>query len=238
MRSKYCIIAIICIISLSCSDKADDLMAPVLTQTPADPGEYAVTLTSDNIPADGASFAEVVVKAGPTITSKYSEANVDVAPIGKLSTGASTAKVKLDANGEARIFLSSSTIGKSKVTVSVGNLSKSTSVGFVNAGPDNMIVEADLSTMRPVFESKAIVKAKLIRSTGTVSVNQLVQFYDSTGAGKSVGVFLNSTSSNAQGECSAEYRLVDTSFRGPVFLIGQVLGNGTNVGGKTRIQIQ
>lgn len=238
MEKKYIVLSFCLLPFLSCSDKADKLLPPVLTPVPVNPSEYSVTVVTDNIPADGATYAEAVVKAGPSVLAKYNEATVDVTPIGKLSTGTTSSKIKLDVNGEAHVFVSSSAIGKANVNIAVGNLSKSASVTFVVAGPDNMLVETDVASIRPIFDTKVVVKARLTRQTGTVSLNQVVQFYDSATGGRSVGVFLNGTSSNAQGECTTEYRLTDTSYHGPVYLLGNIQANNKNVNGKTRILIQ
>ncbi len=58
----------------------------------------------------------------------------------------------------------------------------------------------------------------LVRTKGTPTSGQFVQFYDSTTTGAHPGIFLNASLSNAAGIANALYKITDTSYRGAVFV--------------------
>jgi len=237
MKQLIIVIALACLI-FSCSDKADDLVVPNLATEPVNPSELSFTLLNDNVAADGVSTAELLVKAGPSILSKYRDVTVEVSSIGKLPNGSNSMKLMLDINGEVHVYISAGAVGKSLITATVGNSTKTATATFVAAGPDEVIMETHAAIMPPRFDAKLNVKARLVRTPGLPSPNQSLSFYDSTTTGTSVGVFLNSTTSNAQGEITTEYWLTDTSYRGPLYLKGFMMFNGKRIHGSTRVAVQ
>lgn len=222
----------------SCSDKADYLVSPNLASEPINTSDLSFTVLNDNIAADGISAAELLVTAGPSILSKYHDVNVKVSSIGKLPNGSDSMKLQLDIIGEAHVYVSAGAIGKSLITATVGNYTKNATVIFVAAGPDYVHIETDAAIMAPRFDAKLNVKARLIRTPGLPSPDQSLNFYDSTTTGTSVGVFLNSATSNVQGEITTEYRLTDTSYHGPLYLKGFLMFNGKRIQGSTRVMVQ
>lgn len=129
MKAYYILIAIILL--YSCSDKVEDLKDPNLKVETLAPGDVQLTVTGDNIPADGKTFSEIKMKVNRAAETDSKEVTFDISPVGKFSNGATSIKLTLDANGEARVFASSSTDGVAYVKATVGEVSQTVVVKFL-----------------------------------------------------------------------------------------------------------
>lgn len=229
-------IVMVCAFS-SCSEKADDLVTPSL-QNPIDASELNLSVVKNNAAADGSDYVELLFKAGPSVSKKFNEVTFSISPAGKFLNGATSQKVTLDVNGESRVFAVSTLPGVSTVTATVGGESKSAAVNFQTSWPQFIQIESDSSFLAPAAGIKTFVRAKLLRNPGIVTPGLTVRFYDSTAAGASVGIFLNTVPSNANGIASTEYYIQNLNFHGPVYIKGYVDTPGGRVAGVNSIVIR
>lgn len=324
------------LLTFACSNDPGQLMAPDLTNVPLDGAAVSLTAVNDSIPADGKTYAEIVVKAVDSVVKKYRQVSLEISAPGKFNNGLTQIQSPFDGKGEVHVFVLASdaaitnvkasiekvtktivlkfykvqtdtlkvylvkdsiaadsysyaelvavtrkadipsgsrqltfTSDKGtfsngspnyvvqaaandttrallkhnraevvRVNVTIDNYSREQYIHFVTSWPRQMFIEPGTNVLGPLFTSKAIIKALLIRMPGSVSPGLTVKFYDSTTNNKHIGAFFNTSVTNDQGECSTEYWLQDTSYTGLVYIKGEIQTDTGKVIGINRIVIQ
>ena len=166
-----------------------------------------LTLSSKEIPADGASSIQVQADLNPgvrTHTVKFETTSGSFSPE---TTTRVLADVATDSNGVARTLLyAPRVIGTALVTVTGGTFSAGDTVTFVRAFPDSLALRASPLTI-PKSETQVVtVTAALSRALGRVTENTLVTFSaESDVTRQSFGRFQNVRRSNADQEAAAEF---------------------------------
>lgn len=158
---------------------------------------------------------------------------------GHFSNGLDSQSVKPASDGTATAYLRHDHAENVEVSATVsGVFTSRITVPFTIALPGEINVGISANTFPPRLTSEAIVTATLTRSQGTPSVGQSLSFTDSTAGATHPGVFLNTTLSNASGIATARYRLLDTLYRGAVYLSVSVDTGNKQVRGKNIIIVQ
>jgi hypothetical protein len=222
---------------ISCSKEPDTLKQPNII--PFNSKGISMSLIKDSIIADGVSNAEFFLKMDSNTTKYYNEVVFSVQPIGLFSNASDTQSTTFDANGEAKVFINSSAKGLAIVKADIINLCTiNKEIHFTTSFPDQILIQPAVSEIPSSLTSNATITAKLVRVNGSVSKGVLVNFYDSTATNKSIGVFINSTTSNNSGECTTTYSIQDTSYHGLVYIKGSVNVNKIRIIGFSKILIQ
>jgi hypothetical protein len=226
--------------TISSCREVDDLLPPNLTQPVVQETDIIMSVVKDNVPADGVNYNEILVKIDNTLKNNFNEVIFEISPNGKFSNGAVAQKVPIDVNGEARVYAESTSVGTSIVRATVGTYTRQIGTIFEKAWPDQIIVESDSVFLPALPGMNTAVRAKLSRSTGVISPGITVLFTDSTGVNSkpSVGVFLNTTVSDASGFSTTRYWLQDTTYHGEVYLIAIVQAQDGEKRGRTRVRIR
>ncbi len=191
----------------------------------------------ENVPADNSTYAKIsainVSKHEQVTTINFT------ADFGTFSNNDAGFEVHVSSHDTANVFLKSKTAGLVRVTASIGgSVASETMVRFLPSLPDQLIIEPDSSSLRPLYGSKSKIKAKLTKYVGTVSEGQVLLFSDSSSTGASVGSFLNTTLSDSNGMAFAEYWVQDTSYHGFVYIKGKIITNEGFVSGMGKIYIK
>jgi hypothetical protein len=197
-----------------------------------------LVLGSNNVPADNASYAEIVAiskhldPANRTITFSSDK--------GVFSNGNNTYSITAGANDTTRAYLKHNSPDIARVTAVVsGSYSKEVFVSFSTAFPQHALLETDSSVLTPTLTAATNVTVQLMRSPGIVSNGQVVHFYDSAAVSPpllSLGSFFNVTVSDNTGKATAQYRMQTTGYTGLLYIkcyvetpAGRVYGQNTIV---------
>jgi hypothetical protein len=239
MRSIIYTIAFISFFFTACKKTGDLNLVDLSPAAIVTPG-ISLTVTKDNAAADGVQYNEYLFKLTDPAKYNYTEVSFDISPVGKLGNGATTQKIPLDINGEARVFANSTTAGTVSLRATLGTYSKQISSQFQIAWPDQILVEPDSVFLAAAAGTKTNVRIRLLRSSGSVSNGLFVQLSDSTvvASPASVGIFLNTTSSNAAGIATTEYWLQNTGYHDYVYLKANIVAPAGIIRGLNRIRIR
>jgi hypothetical protein len=222
----------------SCTHPPGELVAPQIDNS-IQAKDISVSLTADNIPADNYSTAEISIQIINTSLIQPGTTVTFSADKGSFANGNTTYTIAAGTDGMSKAYLKYNQAGIVNVTASVNNsFTKTFPVTFVPAPPDLITLEPDIATLTSPPSAKANLTATLSRTLGTPTQNQALTFYDSTATGKSVGIFLNSTLSNASSQATSEYVLQDTTFIGYVYIKAYVTFGGKKITGTTRLLIK
>ncbi|MBK6546969.1 MAG: hypothetical protein IPG12_17105, partial [Saprospiraceae bacterium] len=145
-------------------------------------------ISQDSVPADNYSYAEItaVTKNRPFANNQI----VFVSDKGAFSNGSNTYAVQASFHDTTRAYIKYNSAELVRIRATIYNTySKEIYTTFIPAFPSQIFVNSDVSVLLPSYTSKAIITAKLTRAIGSVSEGQIVNFYDSTSAGGSVGIF-------------------------------------------------
>ena len=186
----------------------------------------------DSVAADNYSYDEVVAKTKTPgeIQGRQVSFTIDK---GSFANGSQQYTVTFGIDSTVSIFVKHNRSEFVRLTATVNNsYSKQLNLFFSIAYPDHVSVDPDSLLMTRIPGNHTAVIARLMRSVGTASEGQTVNFYDSTDTGGSVGSFTNTTPSNNLGTASANYYIQDTSYKGYVYIkayvqtpAGRVLGS-------------
>jgi hypothetical protein len=139
--------------------------------------------------------------------------------------------VAIDADGSntARATITSLTIGQTRITATVDNVTAETSAQFTTAYPDRVFVAPDKSTLanNSASNSTTIVKVTLLRNIGTVSSPLAVTYTAITNTGAPIGSFSGVSLATA-GVSTATFNLGTTTYVGPVTITATVEGGATS----------
>ena len=217
----------------SCSKEPSALTTP----TPVEKF-LKLTVSKDNAPADNYTYAEIMAVTGRKPSAgDFLEFQTDK---GVFANNSNIYKVNIAATDTTRAYVKYNKADVAHVTARLANQdSKEVQITFVPAYPSQILIYPDSSTLRPLFTSKSMVTAKLLRTAGVVSEGQFLQYTDSAATdGRSIGIFLNGTYSGPQGTASVEYHLQDTSYHGFVYIIGSIVSGTNTITGRNRIFIK
>lgn len=202
------------------------------------------TLTIDtvtgNVPADDYSYAHIRVRANDTNLLKTMKTITFKTDKGKFANGDMTYTTNISLDGSANAYLKHNVAERAIVTATVGSTyTKELSVNFTPALPHHVFIDLTQSTIDRLPGATAPLSARLTRDKGKPSEGQTVFFSDSTAAGNSAGIFLQTTASGKDGIATTTYSLQDTTYKGYIYLIGKIAtGNGDTVRGTNRILVQ
>lgn len=232
---KYILIFLtICLLNPACSKEPGELNTPQQVDNP-----LTLLITKNNIPADNYSYVEIsaIVKKRPATNDLI----VFTADKGLFANNSNTYSVNVSANDTTKAYIKYNKAELVRITATIfGNDTKEVYAKFLPAYPSQILINPDVTTLPPLFTSKSVVTAKLVRPAGMPSEGLLINFYDSAAVSgfRSVGTFLNNTYSNSGGSATVEYWLQDTSFHGFVYIKGYLNSDTGKVIGVNRIFIQ
>jgi hypothetical protein len=216
--------------------------APVATpvaKVQINPADAGVSMTTDNMPADGSTVNTAQFKGGPSVDSFYSMVTFSIAPNGRFSNDSTQITVPLDIDGHATVNVTSRMPGVSIVSATVGGVTVQTPTTFTIAWPQEVVIAADSTFLTPLPGLWTAVTATLLRNPGRVSAGVFVRFYDSTTVDSVIGVFDGPVVTDTSGILIRQYFITDTSYHGTVFINGAVgISPGDTVEGSTRLQIR
>ena len=224
---------------LACSPKPDALVAPTI-DTSITSADVTTTVTTNNVPADSYTPAEVTVQIKNTALILPGTTITFTCDKGTFTNGSTTYSQPAGNDGLTSAFLVDSRAEQSDVTVSIGNYyAKSIAVQFVVAPPDQITLQSDSAVYSSPFTARPALKATLIRINGKPSIGQILTFKDSTAnGGLSVGSFLNIAPSDSTSTAYAQYVVQDTTFKGYIYLKGSIISGTKTISGSTRILIK
>jgi hypothetical protein len=231
---KFTLIILFTVLFSACSSEVEDLAPPpaiiMVPPTPLD--SLQLSVRTNNVPGDNFSYAEIIAVAKPT--SQPGRNIVFTTDKGLFSNNSNTYSLLPGANDTTRAYLRYSKPDLVRVTAALGTYSKELYITFVPAYPTQIFLNPDSTTLPRIVGIKTKITTNLYRVLGTVSEGQQVVYYDSVAAPppiRSVGGFFNSTLSNSAGVSTSEYRLLDITYTGVVYLkcyadtpIGRIYG--------------
>lgn len=219
----------------SCSKEPDELKSP-------GPNESYLSLEviKNNVLSDNNSFAEI--RANAKFPSSANAIIVFKTDKGVFSNNSSTYSVNVSfSDSPTSAFIKYNKPDALRVTCTLFNKhSKEVYVNFLTSYPSQILMSPDSSSLKSSFNSKCLIKTKLLRQVGNVSENLIVNYYDSTAnsSGNSIGTFLNSTYSDSQGQATVEYLLQDTSYHGFVYIKSYIDSDTGRIRGMNKIYIK
>jgi hypothetical protein len=236
MKARY--IILFSVLLAGCGKDADKLNTPDINNTVSTPVVTA-TVKSDGVVADNYTNAEIQLQV--KLDTGLSRSFVLTTDKGSFSNDSKSVTVFAGSDGLASAYLKDNRAELVNVTITniEINYSKTISVQFVAALPDQILIEPDAAVVANSASAKVSIKATLLRKTGTVSVSQALTFGDLTTTGnKSIGIFLNSTLSNADGIVTVQYFLQDTTYKGYVNISGTIIDGTKTISGTSRILVK
>ncbi len=199
----------------------------------------AYTVTTTGI-ADNAAYVEIVVTRKGPAKGAFLQVSFSTDK-GSFSNNNPTYGAQIGPNDTLHAYLKSQVADLAKVTVSVPNsFQKDLWISFGTAWPSQILVEPQSAVLTVQINASATIKARLFRPTGMVSTGFTPSFSDSTAEpnGRSIGSFINTTSSTSVGEVETQYVLQDTSYKGLVYIRSWVQTDAGQVTGESRILLQ
>jgi hypothetical protein len=237
-----CGILLVCGCLPGCIKTKQTLAEPDFSVYQVQPGDLRLIVVQNGAAADGDSYDEIRLQAGPSVTARYDTVQFNVTPLGAFAGGGTSIAVPLSGSGGAQVYIVSRQVGNTTLSVSVGGVTQDTSLNFTVAYPDELLINPDSADLPAMTGVYTIVTASVLRDTGQASPGLSVNFTDSTAVpnGISIGTFLNTSLSDTSGMVSTQYWLQNPgSYSGYVYLIGTVkLPNGNLVRGSNRIYIR
>jgi hypothetical protein len=198
----------------------------------------SIEASSPTVPADGSSFTRVIAYVSPNLpdSRRTVEFTTNVGSFGPEGDDLKTFSIKADSSNRAvAVLRSPQTTGLAHVRAVVDDHSAETTVRFVGALPERIVVAADEPTVSADGTDTVIIRAKLLRDIGKVSVGTPVEYSAVDANGQDIGLFSQATLSAADGGSTATFRPGTTPFRGRVTISVRV--PGTSVVGTTVIEI-
>lgn len=147
----------------------------------------------------------------------------------------------VDATGDrAVVYLRSPSdrIGEAIVTASVDNspaVSATTSVRFVRAYPETVLVTTDKPTVAASFDSSIRITVALVRNSGKPTEGTVVTFLATDAGGTIRGFFTNVSRSSSTGVVVADYSPGPTAALGTMVITATV--DGTSTSGQARVEV-
>jgi hypothetical protein len=180
---------------------------PVIFERADSSSVIRLTLSSTEIPADGASSVQVRADVNPGVTPRTVKFETTAGSFSPDTTTRTQGDVATDANGVARTLLyAPRAIGTALVTVTGGMFSASNSVSFVRALPDSLTLRAAPLAISKSETQAVTVTATLARSLGKVTENAVVIFsIESDATRQPFGRFQNVKRSTLDQEASADF---------------------------------
>lgn len=199
-----------------------------------------LSLVNNIVPADNYSYAEI--RAVTKGLNPNNRSITFVTDKGLFSNNSNTYTLQTGANDTTRAYVRYSKTDLVKITATVaGTYSRELYINFAPAYPTQLQVDMDSVFLTRTFTAKTKVTVRLLRSFGTASEGQIVHYYDSVAAPgplRSIGNFFNATISNAAGSSTAEYRLMDITYSGFVYIKSYVETPAGRVYGQNVLLIQ
>gem|GEM_PF-3576746 len=239
---RYLILFITVSLLTACSDKVEDLQPPptiIINPPTAFIDTLQLLVKTNGIAGDNFSYAEII--AVSKIPGQANRQLVFTCDKGVFSNNSNSYTLTTGANDTTRAYLRYGKSDLVRVTAALATYSKELYVNFVNAYPGQVILDPEFVSLPHTLGAKSKVTVSLLRATGTVSEGQQVFYYDSVataGPRRSVGGFFNSTISNSSGVSNSEFRLLDTTYTGLVFLKAYVETPGGRIFGQNVIRIE
>jgi hypothetical protein len=240
MKTRYAFLLTSYVVYLySCSPKPGDLVSPQIDQS-IKAADVKVNVTANNIPADGYSNAEITVDLTDTSLVLPGTNISFTSNNGTFTNGTISYSVPSGNNGMTEAYLKCNQAGVVNVTATVSSsFSETVAVTFVPALPDQVTLAPDIPTLTYSTAPQANLTTTLSRLLGTPSTGQALTYSDSTAiGGKSVGIFVNTTLSNASGVATAQYLLQDSTYTGFVYLKASIGSTNKTISGTTRLLIK
>lgn len=207
--------------------------------SPLAPDSLTLKVVKDSVAADNYTYAELQANTLPDVAKKIKTVTFTTLK-GTFSNGLMEVPVTVGTDGTAKAYLKYNR--PERVTVSAkisGGNTKETLVTFTPSFPDQILLEADSSSLNSIINSKTKVTARLLKYYGTVSEGLFVHLYDSTNLKiDTAGIFINTTGSDASGIITSTYTINDTLFHGYIYINASFRKpSGEIITGKNRIFI-
>ena len=200
------------------------------------PSGVVLRLSAGSVPADGASMVLVEIYAPPQSQSGLS-ATLAVSAGTLVGAAQGALSVPVASGDTVRAYWQAPlATGTGVVTAKVGSLFVRTgSVVFVAAAPDFVDVEPGSPAVPAKLDSVVSVTIRLRRTIGMPSLGTPVTLTASDASGATVGRFLSSTPSDANGLVTARYAPGTTTYRGPVTITATVTVGATVCSGHNTV---
>ena len=198
----------------------------------------SVEASSPTVPADGSSFTRVIANVSPNLPDARRTVafTTNIGFFGGEGDDRKDFSIKADSGNRAvAVLRSQQTTGLAHVRAVVDNTSAETTVRFVAALPERITVAADEPTVSANGSDTVIIRAKLLREIGKVSIGTPVEYSALDANGQDLGLFSQASLSLADGSSSATFRPGTTPFRGRVTISVRV--PDTSVVGTTVIEV-
>ena len=198
----------------------------------------SIEASSSSVPADGSSFTRVIAYVSPNLPDSRREVvfTTNIGSFGPEGEDLKSFPIKADSGNRAvAVLRSQQTTGLAHVRAVVDGTSAETTVRFVGALPERIVVAADETTVAADGNDTVIIRVKLLREIGKVSIGTPVEYVAIDANGQEVGLFSQATVSLADGTSSATFRPGTTPFRGRVTIRARI--PDTSLVGTTVIEI-
>jgi hypothetical protein len=197
-----------------------------------------IDLSAASAPADGAFVTSVIARVANALPSEQRTVSFSTTAGTLGGTSSTTAQVRAGSDDLASVGLvSPRTTGVATVTASVNNLTARRTIEFTPAMPDDAtLVVSGSFRLSASFATKAILRAQLLRDTGTVSRGIEVAWTatdDSTG--NRFGYWSGESQADTNGQVTAEFTPGTTAERGEATL--RVSVSGTDVTAAVKVEI-
>jgi adhesin/invasin len=185
--------------------------------TAVDPGTIITLANSaSSSPADGVTPVTVSATIADAVPSGR-RAVAFRTTLGVISPVA----IEADGSNVARATVTSTATGTARITATVDGSTAETTVQFVPALPDRVLVAPDAADLQS--GGTTVVRVTLARATGTVSPRLEVVYSATTNTGAAIGAFSRITPAESS-VSTATFNLGTTAYTGPVTITARVDG--------------
>jgi hypothetical protein len=197
---------------------------------------FMLTAPVKRAPADGATTTTLTATVGQGLAAPGQSVAFVTSAGTFVHSGQATDSLPITAGNSVSLDLRSpATAGVGHVVATAGGFSSDLSISFDPALPDQILLTVPQGTLAASTSASVNVTANLLRTVGTVTPNQVVDFSATDSSGAPIGAFFNTQVSNAMHIATTQFAVGAIGYRGPVTLTATV--SGATVIGTASIQI-
>lgn len=197
-----------------------------------------IDLSAASAPADGAWVTNVVARVANALPSEQRTVTFSTTAGTLGGPTSTTAQVRAGSDDLAAVGLvSPRTTGLATITASVNNLTARRTIEFTPALPDDVTLTMVGSFRLPAsFATKAVLRAVLVRDTGTVTKGTEAVFTATDdSSGQTFGYWSGERQTDANGQVTAEFTPGTTSERGEATI--RVTVPGTRLSAAVKVEV-
>ncbi|QKJ32821.1 hypothetical protein HQ865_24715 [Mucilaginibacter mali] len=169
----------------------------------------------DNIMADGVSTMVLTAAVNKKLPVASQTVTFTADNGATFSNGNPSVTATADAAGNAITYLKKTVEGPVHVTMASGGATRSLTVNFTRAVPDNMLLTNN-PAMTSGFGNNLSINISLLKTIGKPATGYLFSYNATDSSGNLLGIFSNGTASDANGAATVNFTTGNSPYKGIV----------------------